>query len=244
MVSVEYDRDDFVYDLLHSSPLVFGSVEGMNNILWVFKGMSEIVSNGYARLENVERIVHAFMDMELSDPSNYMNISIFLRRIDLGGPREYVVSVLKRLLECYLLYELPDHPGIFVSVNTIDLLRNPEYRDYYLVDTGIIAEPVAFANYSPHRISDEPIIGMPFGPRKLYDLVPGGYIGPMIRGINNREQRNVLYATINANENLYKLMADIRKYPNKKYEKDDTYVQTLSILFSNCLLITSPRYNR
>jgi hypothetical protein len=94
---------------------------------------------------------------------------------------------------------------------------------------------VAFANYSPHRISDEPIVGMPLGPRKLYDLVPRGYTGPMTEEID--EKNSIFYVTEEGYDHLQDIMHAVTKYPNKPGHFMRTYVNTLYNLFDKYNLL-------
>jgi hypothetical protein len=239
----EYERDDYVYDLLHRNPLVFGSGVGMNNILCMFKKMSEGVrENGRAYFDNIDQIVHAFMDMKLG---GYVDVSHFILSLDLGGPREYAVSVIKRLLECYLLYELPDHLGIFVSVQTIDFLRDRRYRRYFLTDNGIVAKPVAFANYPLTGITDTPIKGMPLGPIKLYDLIPDVYgrchwrdemCEVNVHGFVDYDRNILFYATDEISEHLEEIIRDILKYRKGKITRYD-YIGNMSSIIFSCNLV-------
>lgn len=241
----EYDRDDFIYDILHT-PIIWGSDNGMKNIIWLLDGLSRIpLENEHLRMKNLENIIYAFADNETR---NYFDLFNFITEFETGGPRECIISSLQRLIECYRLYQLPDEENIIVSVQTLDFLRDRRYNRYVLCSTGIMANPVAHGSEQRDTIGvfEINITSIMLGNSLIYDLVPEGYNGPMVQGVNNHKQKNVFYATASINLDLVYLLFDITKCNKKEYSNpfQDNPMRMFSHLAERSMIFTLKKYNK
>ena len=165
----EYNRADLIYDL-EQGPVYFASYNAI--------------------AEKSERSIHL-----LAEKKSSIHLGAFYYALA-GFDDEsfhYVYNMFNRLMSVYRLYELPDEKDVYLTVNSLDLLKNTKYKEYELVKVGRTKELTKLLNQTEKELD-------------IYDLLPIGYKGEIPQLVDTKRNKKAYFGTREITENLHELL--------------------------------------
>lgn len=190
--SYEYNRADLIYDL-EQGPVYFASYNATVDIADFINDIAGLQSNHGATVEEAEESIHLLSDKNEKDVFLAFQYAIlgFSNKSDKG--RLYVRNMFNRIMSVYRLYKLPDEEDVFLTVNSLDLLRDTKYKDYELVRVGRTKELIKLSNYEEKE-------------SEVYDLFPIGYKGDIPHLVDTKRNKKAYFGTKEITENLHELL--------------------------------------
>ena len=112
-------------------------------------------------------------------------------------------------MSVYRLYELPDEKDVYLTVNSLDLLRNTKHKEYELVNIGRTKKLTGLINDTERELD-------------IYDLLPIGYKGEIPHLVDTKRNKKAYFGTKEITENLHELL-DGFLYNTEGRRKDKIY---------------------
>lgn len=188
--SYEYNRADLIYDL-EQGPVYFASYNAMVDILHFINDIAGLQSNHGADVEEAEESIHLLAGHKKR--YGFLSFSFALNGFDDTKSWEYVRNMFNRLMSVYRLYELPDEKGVFLTVNSLDLLRDTKYKEYKLVKVGRTKELIKLSNYAEKE-------------SEVYDLLPIVYKGENSHLVDTKLNKKAYFGTKEITDHLHELL--------------------------------------
>ena len=101
--------------------------------------------------------------------------------------------MFNRLMSVYRLYELPDEKDVYLTVNSLDLLRDTKHKEYELVNIGRTKKLTKLGDEEKRELD-------------IYDLLPIGYKGEIPHLVDTKQNKKAYFGTREITENLHELL--------------------------------------
>ena len=186
----EYNRADLIYDL-EQGPVYFASYNAMYDIFSFIDDIAQLDPGvGGSNAEKSERSIHL-----LAEKKSSIHLGAFYYALN-GFDDEsfhYVYNMFNRLMSVYRLYELPDEKDVYLTVNSLDLLRDTKYKEYELVKVGRTKKLTKLGDEEKRELD-------------IYDLLPIGYKGEIPHLVDTKQNKKAYFGTREITENLHELL--------------------------------------
>ena len=185
----EYNRADLIYDL-EQGPVYFASYNAMYDIFSFIDDIAALQPGMHgSNAEKSERSIHLLTEVN----TGYLSFDYALNGFDDSKSFKYLKNMFNRLMSVYRLYELPDEKDVYLTVNSLDLLKNTKYKEYELVNIGR-TKKLTKLGYEEKRELD------------IYDLLPIGYKGEIPHLVDTKQNKKAYFGTREITENLHELL--------------------------------------
>jgi hypothetical protein len=208
----EYNRADLIYDL-EQGPVYFASYNAMYDIFSFIDDIAQLDPGvGGSNAEESEKSIHLLADMDEGNSYIFGSFSYALSGFISGKDVKgwwYVRDMFNRLMSVYRLYELPDEKDIYLTVNSLDLLRDTKYKEYELVKVGKTKKLTKIGHEEKRELD-------------IYDLLPIGYKGEIPHLVDTKQNKKAYFGTKEITRNLHELL-DGFLYNTEGRRKDKIY---------------------
>ena len=188
----EYNRADLIYDL-EQGPVYFASYNAMYDIVNFINDISALQPGMHgSTYEESEESIHLLADMESEVFNSFQYALLGFSGKDAKG-WWYVRDMFNRLMSVYRLYELPDEKDIYLTVNSLDLLRDTKYKEYELVKVGRTKKLTKIGHEDRRELD-------------IYDLLPIGYKGEIPHLVDTKQNKKAYFGTKEITRNLHELL--------------------------------------
>jgi hypothetical protein len=184
----EYNRADLIYDL-EQGPVYFASYNATVDIADFINDIAGLQSNLGATYKQSEESIHLLTEVN----TGYMSFDYALAGFNDSKSFKYLKNMFNRLMSVYRLYELPDEKDIYLTVNSLDLLRDTKYKEYELVKVGRTKELTKLINQTEKELD-------------IYDLLPIGYKGEIPHLVDTKRNKKAYFGTREITMNLHELL--------------------------------------
>ena len=200
----EYNRADLIYDL-EQGPVYFASYNATVDIADFINDIAALQSNHGSTYKESEESIHLLTEVN----TGYLSFSYALRGFDDSKSFKYLKNMFNRLMSVYRLYELPDEKDVYLTVNSLDLLRDTKYKEYELVNIGRTKKLTNLGDKEKRELD-------------IYDLLPIDYKGEIPHLVDTRRNKKAYFGTREITENLHELL-DGFLYNTEGRRKDKIY---------------------
>jgi hypothetical protein len=185
----EYNRADLIYDL-EQGPVYFASYNAMYDIVNFINDIAALDPGvGGSTYEESEESIHLLTEVN----TGYMSFDYALAGFNDSKSFKYLKNMFNRLMSVYRLYELPDEKDIYLTVNSLDLLRDTKYKEYELVKVGRTKKLTKLGHEDRRELD-------------IYDLLPIGYKGDIPHLADTKQNKKAYFGTKEITENLHELL--------------------------------------
>jgi hypothetical protein len=203
----EYNRADLIYDL-EQGPVYFASYNAMYDIVNFINDIATLDPGvGGSTYEESEESIHLLAGHK--GRYGFESFEYALNGFDNTGNWKYVRDMFNRLMSVYRLYELPDEKDIYLTVNSLDLLRDTKYKEYELVKVGRTKKLTKIGHEDRRELD-------------IYDLLPIGYKGEIPHLVDTKQNKKAYFGTKEITRNLHELL-DGFLYNTEGRRKDKIY---------------------
>jgi hypothetical protein len=187
----EYNRADLIYDL-EQGPVYFASYNATVDIADFINDIAALDPGMHgSTYKESEESIHL-----LTEVNSYLFGSFSYALNGFSGrtdDREYVRNMFNRLMSVYRLYELPDEKDVYLTVNSLDLLRDTKYKEYELVNIGRTKKLTKLGDKEKRELD-------------IYDILPIGYKGEIPHLVDTRRNKKAYFGTKEITRNLHELL--------------------------------------
>ncbi len=186
----EYNRADLVYDL-EQGPVYFASYNAMVDIADFISKIAAVDPGvGGADYKEAEESIHLLAEKK---GSAYLGAFYYALNGFDDENFHYVYNMFNRLMSVYRLYELPDEKDVYLTVNSLDLLRDTQYKEYELIKVGRTKKLTKLGKKEKRELD-------------VYDLLPIGYNGEIPHLVDTKRNKKAYFGTKEITENLHELL--------------------------------------
>ena len=186
----EYNRADLIYDL-EQGPVYFASYNATVDIADFINDIAALDPGvGGSTYEKSEESIHLLAD---DKSKGYYSFEYAIEGFDDSKSWKYVLNMFNRLMSVYRLYELPDEKDVYLTVNSLDLLRDTKYKEYELVNIGRTKKLTKLGDKEKRELD-------------IYDLLPIGYKGEIPHLVDTRRNKKAYFGTREITRNLHELL--------------------------------------
>jgi hypothetical protein len=200
----EYNRADLIYDL-EQGPVYFASYNATVDIADFINDIAGLQSNLGSTYKQSEESIHLLAGHK--GRYGFESFEYALNGFDNTGNWKYVRDMFNRLMSVYRLYELPDEKDVYLTVNSLDLLRDTKYKEYELVNIGRTKELTKLLNQTEKELD-------------IYDLLPIGYKGEIPHLVDTKRNKKAYFGTREITRNLHELLDGFWKNTKAHMEQD------------------------
>ena len=211
----EYSRSKLIHNLEHG-PIFFASIKSRNAILKVLVDLAKLSPGNMPKIENFKKTIYDLVDREYV--KNIREISVFFLGMRSRDSLLFVENLLYRLLSVYRLYPFENMKGIYLTVNSLDLLRNNDFNEYELLK--IKSKDISSYNGNPYS-------------GDVCDIVPIGTNIDTSELMYTKQNKNAFFATDEIDNELTELIYSLPEYKTERDNKDSNPITLYDILYSH-----------
>ena len=213
----EYSRSKLIHNLEHG-PIFFASIKSRNAILKVLVDLAKLSPGNMPKIENFKKTIYQLVDRESVVGYNIKEINAFIAGVRAIESKMFVTSLLYRLLSVYRLYPFENMKGIYLTVNSLDLLRNNDFNEYELLK--IKSKDISSYNGNPYS-------------GDVCDIVPIGTNIDTSELMYTKQNKNAFFATDEIDNELTELIDSLPEYKTERDNKDSNPITLYNILYSH-----------
>ena len=211
----EYSRSKLIHNLEHG-PIFFASIKSRNAILKVLVELAKLSPGNMPKIENFKKTIYQLVDRDTV--KEIEEISIFFLGMRSRDSILFVENLLYRLISVYRLYPFENMKGIYLTVNSLDLLRNTDFNEYELLK--IKSKDISSFNGNPYS-------------GDVCDIVPIGTNIDTSELMYTEKNKNAFFATDEIENELIELIDSLPEYKTERDNKDSNPITLYDILYSH-----------